>query len=90
MQRARGLQTYWRREELAAVHTASLTRFREEQGFRDNDHSSAKVIGARYVGHEFYEIRPVTLDSDPVTFIEDFRGLARDLAQEALREMKLL
>jgi len=54
------------------------------------DHASRRVIGAQYVGHESYDIRPVTTDSDPAVFKEDFRGLAKQLARKALTKMKLL
>lgn len=54
------------------------------------DHESRRVIGAAYVGHESYNIRPVTIDTDPAAFTEDFRRLASQLAKEALTKMKLL
>jgi hypothetical protein len=54
------------------------------------DQASQKVIGVRYVSRDGYKIRPVTTDSDPAAFKEDFRRLAHQMAKEALTKMKLL
>lgn len=57
---------------------------------RLTDHATRKVIGVRYVSRDGHDIPPVTADSKPAVFKEDFRRLANEMAKDALTKMKLL